>query len=96
MKGADSSSFNYGGNIFKPDNSFPGSQNLNNIQTTQGVKSTLIVEDMHVGYLLNPTTNFNIVVGITNRTEQTNKITNNTQLVYFGIRTSLTNLYYDF
>ena len=96
VKGADSSSFNYGGNIFKPDNSFPGSQNLNNIQTTQGVKSTLIVEDMHVGYLLNPTTNFNIVVGITNRTEQTNKITNNTQLVYFGIRTSLTNLYYDF
>ena len=63
---------------------------------TQGVKTTLIIEDIHIGYLVNPSTNFNIVVGITNRTEQTNKATNNTQLVYFGIRTSLSNLYYDF
>ena len=96
VKGADSSSFNYGGNIFKSDNIFPVTQNLNNIQMTQGVKTTLIIEDIHIGYLVNPITNFNIVVGITNRTEQTNKASNNTQLVYFGIRTSLSNLYYDF
>ena len=96
VKGSDSSSFNYGGNIFKSDNIFPVTQNLNNIQMTQGVKTTLIIEDIHIGYLVNPITNFNIVVGITNRTEQTNKASNNTQLVYFGIRTSLSNLYYDF
>ena len=96
VKGADSSSFNYGGNIFKSDNTFPNTQNLNNIQMAQGVKTSLIIEDIHIGYLVNPSTNFNIVVGITNRTEQTNKATNNTQLVYFGIRTSLSNLYYDF
>jgi len=35
-------------------------------------------------------------LGFTNRTESTNKGTIATQFVYFGIRTSLANFYYDF
>jgi hypothetical protein len=96
VKGADSSTFNYGSNLFKSDNSFPIQQNLSTITTTQGVKTTIIYEDIHIGYLVNPSTNFNIVIGVSNRTEQTATKTNNTQFVYFGIRTSLANFYYDF
>jgi hypothetical protein len=96
VKGVDSSSYNYGGNIFKSDNVFPNSQFLENIHQTQGVKTTIMYQDIHIGYLVNPSTNFNIVVGVSNRIEKTEKLTSNTQFVYFGIRTSLANFYYDF
>lgn len=96
VKGVDSTGFNYGGNIFKADNNFSSLQNMENIQVGQGVKTTIITEDIHIGYLVNPNTNFNIVLGISNRSAQTEKKTSNTQLVYIGIRTSLANLYYDF
>src|SRR5207253_482317 len=45
VKGADSSSFNYGGNIFRSDNVFPLKQDLGTIQTTQGVKNTIMYQD---------------------------------------------------
>lgn len=96
VKGADSLTNNFGGNIFKSDNSFPITQKLENISTTQGLKTTIMYQDIHIGYLVNPSTNFNIVLGFTNRIEKTEKGTSETQFVYFGIRTSLSNFYYDF
>ncbi len=96
VKGADSLNFNFGSNVFKSDNAYPISQNMENVQMTQGLKTTIVTEDIHIGYLLNKSSNFNIVFGVSNRTEQTDRKTNNTQWVYFGVRTSLTNLYYDF
>ena len=96
IKGADSSSFNYGGNIFKTDNTFPLQQDVNSVSMVQGVKTTIMYQDIHIGYLVNPSTNFNIVIGVSNRIEKTATSTNNTQFVYFGVRTSLTNFYYDF
>ncbi|MFL5765118.1 MAG: hypothetical protein ACJ77K_14340 [Bacteroidia bacterium] len=96
VKGNDSLGNNFGGNVFKPDNTFPITQNLENISTTQGLKTTIMYQDIHIGYLVNPQTNLNIVIGLSNRIEQTEKATNNTQFVYLGIRTSLSNFYYDF
>ncbi len=96
VKGLDSLNTNFGGAIFKSDNAFPISQKLDNIHTTQGLKSTIMYQDIHIGYLVNPSTNFNIVVGISNRIAKIGNSTNNTQFVYFGIRTSLANFYYDF
>lgn len=96
VKGNDSSSYNYGGNIFRSSGSFQVNQNLDNITIGQGLKTTVMYEDVHIGYLINPATNFNIVIGVSNRMERTAKTTNNTQFVYFGIRTSLANFYYDF
>lgn len=96
IKGADSASFNYGSNVFKPDNSFPLSQDLSKIILAQGLKTTIMYQDVHIGYLVNPSTNFNIVLGISNRISTNSYQTDKTQFVYFGIRTSLTNFYYDF
>lgn len=96
VKGADSLNMNYGGNIFRSDNNFPINQSLENIQTTQGLKTTIMYQDIHVGYLVNPSTNFNIVLGIINRSEKTDRSNKQTQFIYFGIRTSLNNFYYDF
>jgi hypothetical protein len=96
VKGNDSLDNNFGGNVFKADNSFPITQDLDNISTTQGLKTIIMYQDFHIGYLVNPVTNFNIVLGFTNRIEKTEQQTNTTQFVYFGIRTSIANLYYDF
>lgn len=96
VKGNDSTSMNFGGNIFKSDNTFVIAQSLDNIHTTQGLKTTIMTQDIHIGYLVNPSTNFNIVLGFTNRIEKTEKTSSATQFVYFGVRTSLANFYYDF
>lgn len=86
VKGNDSLNYNFGGNVFKSDNTFPSNQQLEDIQTTQGLKTTIIYQDIHIGYLVNPSTNFNIVVGLSNRTEITKATNKQTQFVYFGIR----------
>jgi hypothetical protein len=96
VKGTDSSSFNYGGNIFKPDNVFSSTQNIGSNTLTQGVKNTIMYQDFHMGLLLNPSTNFNVILGISNRILKTDNTRNNMQYVYIGIRTSLSNFYYDF
>jgi hypothetical protein len=96
VKGNDTASYNFGGNVFKASGTFPVSQDLTSINTTQGLKTTIIYEDIHIGYLINPAYNLNVVIGVSNRTEQNNKTVKNTQFVYFGIRTSLSNFYYDF
>ncbi|HET6225907.1 MAG TPA: hypothetical protein VFF27_06485 [Bacteroidia bacterium] len=95
VKGKDSLFTNFGGNIFKSDTfvSTPVGQQIN---TTQGVVSTILYQDIQVGYLVNPATSLNIVVGLSNRTEKAEDKTAHTQFVYVGIRTSLSNFYYDF
>lgn len=94
--GADSSGTNYGNNIFRSDNlAFYGVNSDNNVQG-QGVNRTLMYRDFKIGYLINPSTNLNIVLGISNRTENMTSMKNITNFVYVGIRTSLTNVYYDF
>jgi hypothetical protein len=96
VKGNDTAGYNYGSNVFRASNSFSSSQNISEIKQGQGLKTTLIYEDVHIGYLVNPATNFNIVIGVSNRTEKTIHSTTNTQFIYFGIRTSLSNFYFDF
>ncbi|MGQ0827503.1 MAG: hypothetical protein ACT4ON_03805 [Bacteroidota bacterium] len=96
VKGIDSSAFNFGGNVFRSDNSSPFQPDLTDIQTTQGLKTTIMYQDIHIGYLVNPSSNLNIVLGISNRISKTDNATDTTQFVYLGIRTSLANFYYDF
>lgn len=96
VKGNDSSFYNYGGNIFRSSSTFPVTQDLEGIETAQGVKTTIMYQDIHIGYMINPARNSNIVIGITNRSQMMGAVTTNTQFVYVGWRTSLANFYYDF
>jgi hypothetical protein len=95
VKGLDSADHNFGGNIFRSSSSFALDQNLESIQMTQGVKTTIMYQDIHIGYLINPARNSNIVIGVINRSDSSIK-TMNMQYVYIGWRTSLANFYYDF
>ena len=96
ITGKDSIARNYGNNIFSSDaNAFYGINSTIN-EMTQGVETTLKILDFHIGYLVNPSTNFNILVGISNRNSTSTIENSQTNFVYFGIRTSISNVYYDF
>ncbi|MFI5163804.1 MAG: hypothetical protein ACHQHP_00995 [Bacteroidia bacterium] len=94
--GKDSLGRNYGNNIFSSDNNAFYGVNSTIDKMGQGVKTTLRIFDFHIGYLVNPATNFNILFGISNRSSISSVENSQTNYVYFGIRTSLTNVYYDF
>ena len=94
LYGADTAGLHYGKDIYA---SYLDYVHENGNYVGQGLKNTLIYKDIRIAYIVNPKTNFHLEAGITNRM-QTNAIegTKTTNFIYFGIRTSLTNHYYDF
>jgi hypothetical protein len=94
IKGTDSLFTNFGGNIFDSDKhiAIPGQP----MHTAQGIATTIMYQDIYIGYVINPVTNLNIVIGLSNRMQEAQGKTINTQFVYVGLRTSLSNFYYDF
>lgn len=91
--GADSANVNYGKDIFRSYNDHP---NEYGNFVGQGIKTTVIYNDFRVSYLLNPKTNLNISLGVSNRSESSDITDKNSTYIYFGLRTSLHNFYYDF
>ena len=94
--GADTNGTHWGNDIFQSDfdaqRGFPSYGN----KILQGLKTTINYWDAHISYLINPRTNMNLVLGIARRTMTSDLNDKSANLVYFGFRTSLTNLYYDF
>jgi len=93
LYGADSANVNYGKDIFQSYETHP---NEYGNFVGQGIKTTVIYNDFRISYLLNPRTNFNLTLGVTNRMESSKIADKNSTYIYFGIRTSLHNFYYDF
>ncbi len=83
----------YGKDIFK-DNDLRPNEYGNYIG--QGLKTDLLYSDVSLSYLVNPRNNFNIAIGARIRKENNELENLNTQQVWFAVRTSLKNLYYDF
>ena len=96
VKGFDVDDHNYGGDVLKSDNMFHPLQDATSVSMLQGNRAAIIFNDFQIGYLLNPATNFNIVLGITDRALSPDTFYRHTQIIYFAIRTSLANFYYDF
>lgn len=94
--GEDTSGSHWGKDIFITDfdaeQGFPSWGN----KTGQGVKTTLIYKDIRLSYLINPNTNLNLFLGFINRTLKSDLDDVNTNFICIGIRTSLSNHYYDF
>ncbi|MEM9022294.1 MAG: capsule assembly Wzi family protein [Bacteroidota bacterium] len=80
---------NFGRNIFN-------STDL--VGTTQEapVPVDLRLQQVRIGYVINPTTNWQVLVGVLNRQEERPDVTLETQYIYLSMRTSLVNYYYDF
>jgi len=94
--GADSTGRSYGQNIFNPDNTAYLGNNPNAPLMLQGVKTTLDIYDLKLGYLINPAYNLNFVCGMIKRDYRNSTGISKTDYIYVGIQTSLTNIYYDF
>lgn len=62
------------------------------------IERKLTILQAHVGFLVNQKNNMSLTIGINKRTEAISalNITNETNYIYFGFRTSLRNLYNDF
>lgn len=95
--GADSiKENNYGQDLFKSDYfayyPLPGTSNT----FGQGVKTTITYIDARIGYMISYASNLNVCLGFVSRNEVFGATSTPTSYVYVGVRTSLTNTYYDF
>lgn len=93
MHGRDIDGLNYGNDIFKPYTK-PAHEYHNEIG--QGEKVILQNTNLKAAFLINQRTNCNVYVAFTRRTEEINSEKTVNNLITFGVRTSLQNIYYDF
>jgi len=91
--GSDTAGLNYGNDIFQSYNT--RAQEYNN-HLGQAQEVTLTYATLTAAYLVNPSTNLNIYVSYTSRNEKSTILNNQQGLITFGIKTSLSNFYYDF
>lgn len=94
--GRDSSGYNLGFDPLASNNfAFYGMNSTVN-EHLQGLKTTITHKDLRFGYVINPVTNMNIVAGISIRDLENATTVTNTRFYYIALRTSLSNIYYDF
>lgn len=62
----------------------------------QGNTTKLLYTDFRIGYIINPKTNMTVEAGMTNRISKNEVGNHRTSFFYFGIKTALTNRYFDF
>jgi hypothetical protein len=91
--GVDRYGFNDGQNIF---NNYSTHGSDYGHYLLDGIKTKIIYKDFRISYLVNPKTNFNIELGISDRTSSSAYWNYETTFVFFGLRTSLENYYFDF
>jgi hypothetical protein len=94
--GDDSTGTHYGNNVFLSD--FDATRGITSYGNYigQGVATHLMYEDFRFSYLINPVINWKVFGGVTLRNQSTDDETLKNSYVYFGMATSLRNLYYDF
>jgi len=91
--GEDEDGKNYGKDIYKSYNS---AENEYNNFVGQGLKTTLVYNDFRASYLINPSYNLNFTIGLTDRTLSNSAENSHSTYIYFTLRTSIDNFYYDF
>ncbi|MDA3893513.1 MAG: hypothetical protein PF517_17755 [Salinivirgaceae bacterium] len=93
--GRDTAGLNFGNDIFKSYNDREDWQEFGN-ELSQAEPVILKYATVSVSYLINPSTNLNVYLSYTNRSESSASINTNQGFITFGIRTSLQNFYYDY
>lgn len=84
---------NYGKNIYV---SYDSRVSDYGNKVGQGLKTTVIYNDVTVSWLVNPAYNLNIALGYTNRSYTNDNGSTPTSFIHFGLRTSLNRSYSDF
>ena len=91
-----------GGNIFlSEEENLYSTINSGAVSATTkitSIKRELNILQAHIGFLVNPKNNLSVLIGLTKRSDKipSAAFVNETNYIYFGLRTSLRNLYSDF
>lgn len=91
--GADTAGFNYGHDVYKPYLTYI--TEFGN-EIGQGLKTTLAQHDLNAGYIINPTTNLKLSIGLTLHHRFSSVADENNLLIWIGLRSAVFNRYYDF
>lgn len=98
--GLDTANINHGQNIFYSYNTnkvnIEGEDGDFGHRTLQGLKTNLTILDVKYSFLINPCSKLMFDIGLTNRSYTNALVSDKNNYIYFGIRTSLQNFYYDF
>lgn len=94
--GIDSSATNNSGKELLISNNSASDNPAQTYQALQGIKTKILYKEARISFLLNPSTNLNVFAGFTFRDFKNSFSNLPTQYIYLGIRTSLTNTYFDF
>jgi hypothetical protein len=88
----DTANSNFGADIFIP------LSKLNSFGNTigQGLRTTISHKTIQAGFLINPNTNLQLLCGVDIRKYKNTLMEKISNFYYLGIRTSLTNFYFDF
>jgi hypothetical protein len=89
----DGDSRNYGSDILV---SYEENREDYGNEVAQGNTTNLQFVDFRLGYLINPITNLKLEVGVSNRTTEDLSVSTENQYIFFGLKTDLRNIYYDF
>ena len=89
----DGDSRNYGSNILV---SYEENSEEYSNEVAQGNTTDFQFVDFRVGYLINPITNLKLELGISNRNTKDLSLNTKNQYIFFGLKTDLRNIYYDF
>lgn len=93
LKDSTGKTINYGQDVFQSYSSHP---NEYGNTVGQGLTTKQLYIDFKFTYLVNPKSNLRVEAGITNRIAKNIYGKNQNTFFYFGLRTALTNRYYDF
>ena len=93
LYGEDPQGKNFGKDIYK---SYETYECKYHNHVGQGIKTTVFYNNLNISYLINPAYNLNFSVGFTYRYLKNELRKEQTSYVYFALRTSLNNLYYNF
>lgn len=91
--GRDTGNVNLGNDIFK--DYITRSRDYDN-RMFQGLSTTLTSLEFRLDYLVNPRTNFNLELGAGMRNLKNDRTEEQSTFVFFGLRTTLENYYFDF
>ena len=83
----------YGNDIFMSNTDRPSDYG---IEMFQGNKTDLFFSKITMSYLFNPKTNLKFEIGLVNRNLEDEYGRNNTNFIFFALKTDLFNRYYDF
>ena len=89
-----------GQNLYLPNNNRALDENGNLIEygyhTSGGLTTDIINSTLKVSYIINPKNQLLLQAGFTNRTYKNSIENNSSNMIFIGIKTALTNRYFDF